>query len=507
MALFFVKELLTFLWHEQTMMKSLTMITALLMTLSGAAQIPDYLYFGDTETNNLRRCDQDGSNLEVLFPIQTIREVEVDEELGKVYFIDSDADMIRAYDLSAAQISDLSPVLQGINAMHLDLSDHRFFFTSSDLDVIGSMDQDGQNFQIIAELGFKPTSVEFDPCSQRVFFTDADAGRILSMHPDGSDQQVHISGLTAPKEIEIDVLEREMYFTETNVGFLQKATMETWEYENYMPLSGIGWASMEINETDRLLYYLEFGLGQLKVHDLVTYETSILCSEFIVPSHIGIASCQSRCFQHAIDYCSDLPYEFNGEEITESGTYSFLHELASGCDSLETLELIIGPPLSTGLEENYTITLDGNIELSIDPSWSNVTWSTGDEGNTIILYGMDLGVGAHSIEVSGESTATGCQTTAIISITVEDGMNTAFIDMGDQSVVVYPNPAKVNSSISIRSSEKIFRIDLLSFEGKRIASEIGPSLQLPASTAPGYYLVKGYTVSGVCLNSQLFVQH
>ncbi|MEZ4924681.1 MAG: hypothetical protein R3A50_00280 [Saprospiraceae bacterium] len=53
-----------------------------------------------------------------------------------------------------------------------------------------------------------------------------------------------------------------------------------------------------------------------------------------------------------VELCSGEVYVFDGEMLSESGTFSAVYEAANGCDSLFTLNLLVHPVYSTELEVN-----------------------------------------------------------------------------------------------------------------------------------------------------------
>ncbi|WP_306640115.1 T9SS type A sorting domain-containing protein [Sanyastnella coralliicola] len=476
-----------------------------LASLCSIGQTSDFIYIGDTETNNLRRCDSDGSNMEVLFAINSIREVDVDPANDKVYFIDADIDKIQMYDIITEQISDVSPYVNGVNSMYIDHKTQVIYFTSSVEDNLYSVNADGSNYQVLEELDFKPTSIEYDPCSGRVFYTDYDEGRILSMLPDGSDHQVHLEGLSQPKEIEIDHVHRTLYFTQTNMGFIFECDLNTWEYDEYIALSGISWASMEIDDVNDLFYYLEYDTDQLWVMDMATMESTLLSDEFSVPSHIGIASCQPQCGMREAFYCGELPYQFNDQELTESGIYTFLHPLETGCDSLEILDLNYSTPLASGLQAEYFITTNDDLTLSVDVTWTNVLWSTGEEGMSIELSGEELGAGTHYFTVWGESLAMGCQVASEFIVIVDEGVNVFEVE-NEVHLSLFPNPNVPGNRINIQLSQEIEYITLTNLTGQFILRSNTQSFYLPEDLAKGLYLVHVYVQDGEVNSLKLLIQ-
>jgi hypothetical protein len=144
--------------------------------------------------------------------------------------------------------------------------------------------------------------------------------------------------------------------------------------------------------------------------------------------------------------CDGASYTFNGEELTESGTYTFTFPGASanGCDSLVTLFLNIFPaipPTATEasicaggtydfygtpltVEGNYVAHLPSstgcdsiiNLTLSILPNITASVSATICAGETYEFHGQNLGAaGVYTASVAG---TTGCDTIVTLTLSV-----------------------------------------------------------------------------------------
>lgn len=156
--------------------------------------------------------------------------------------------------------------------------------------------------------------------------------------------------------------------------------------------------------------------------------------------------------------CNGASYEFNGEVLTESGTYTFTFpgEAANGCDSVVTLFLNIFPAIPpTNVEasvcpgESYDfygtpITVAGsyvahlssstgcdsiiNLTLSILPNVLAQREASICAGETYSFYGQNLGTAG--VYTALAPSATGCDTLVTLTLAVNTVNNTVTLTDG-----------------------------------------------------------------------------
>ncbi|MEY4485642.1 MAG: hypothetical protein RL440_173 [Bacteroidota bacterium] len=122
-------------------------------------------------------------------------------------------------------------------------------------------------------------------------------------------------------------------------------------------------------------------------------------------------------------------YTFNGQQLTQSGTYLDTLTSIHGCDSIVTLNLTIGNTPAANAGQNITVCSGetGNLGLAaqagLSYSWSPVTGlSASNVANpTLTLSNVNTGwpiVQTYTLTVTDNASALGCTTTDQVDVTV-----------------------------------------------------------------------------------------
>ena len=122
-------------------------------------------------------------------------------------------------------------------------------------------------------------------------------------------------------------------------------------------------------------------------------------------------------------------YTFNGQQLTQSGTYLDTLTSIHGCDSIVTLNLTIGNTPAANAGQNITVCSGetGNLGLAaqagLSYSWSPVTGlSASNVANpTLTLSNVNTGwpiVQTYTLTVTDNTSALGCTTTDQVDVTV-----------------------------------------------------------------------------------------
>lgn len=150
-------------------------------------------------------------------------------------------------------------------------------------------------------------------------------------------------------------------------------------------------------------------------------------------------------------------YEFDNDELVESGDYQAIFQTANGCDSLVNLSLIIQGSDEVVQEINVVESYDFNSQ-------------------TLTESGEYIGVFTNRF---------GCDSTVTLTLNVEPPLSSSTID----DIVIFPNP--VNDRIWIDGLKKESKITIIDPTGRSVfttdASE--EQLVIPVNFRPGIYIV------------------
>jgi gliding motility-associated-like protein len=122
-------------------------------------------------------------------------------------------------------------------------------------------------------------------------------------------------------------------------------------------------------------------------------------------------------------------YNFNGQQLTQSGTYFDTLASVHGCDSIVTLNLIVGNSPAANAGQNISICSGETANLGLGPQAGlTYTWSpaTGLSANnvanpTVLLTNVNTGwpiVQTYTLTVTDNTSALGCTATDQVDVTV-----------------------------------------------------------------------------------------
>jgi len=141
---------------------------------------------------------------------------------------------------------------------------------------------------------------------------------------------------------------------------------------------------------------------------------------------------------------TDLPYTWNGQTITQTGTYTHDESSSIGCDSTTTLNLTVNPIKFVA------------IDSTINENELPITWN----GQTI----TQAGTYTHIAPASN-----GCDSTITLNLTVTTNVGNVGVDkINNLSVKVYPNP--VSEKLTIIVEEEAI-MQLINTKGEMVIEE------------------------------------
>ena len=197
------------------------------------------------------------------------------------------------------------------------------------------------------------------------------------------------------------------------------------------------------------------------------YEQTLIdtngCDSLLAIQIVGVPTNSEEMFVTA---CFDTVVEWQGIEITESGTYEF-YESIPGTQCFDTLFLIVDFTVEIILDEVEIISDDGTGNGSIMPILSGgsgyltYAWDNGETSLNI----EDLEAGSYTLEVVDEL---GCLQLFVFEVS----MLVSTVEAGQQKhLVVIPNPVRPNAPVRINpldqpSSE--YQLQIYSVDGREV---------------------------------------
>ncbi|HOZ51572.1 MAG TPA: T9SS type A sorting domain-containing protein [Chitinophagaceae bacterium] len=197
-----------------------------------------------------------------------------------------------------------------------------------------------------------------------------------------------------------------------------------------------------------------------------------------------------------ISICSNaLPYVWNSQSLTSSGIYTSSFINGFGCDSIETLNLTVNPtPQPTIIQNNYTL---------ICTNASNVTYQWYFNGVTIGGNDSMLAItqdGQYFVMITDSAGCIGFDYLSVIGLGVDKIEN-------DNLISIYPNPSSglLNIHYSL-SDNSLFNLKLMDVQGRTLTTILENKKPMSGTyhqvinlkslgLTPGIYLLSGHSAN------------
>ncbi|NLA24712.1 MAG: T9SS type A sorting domain-containing protein, partial [Bacteroidales bacterium] len=154
--------------------------------------------------------------------------------------------------------------------------------------------------------------------------------------------------------------------------------------------------------------------------------------------------------------------------VSESNTY-WLKTLGSefGCESSDTINIIIDEIPSIDLGADHVIAEDSSINIGVDAIYHSYMWNNGFNGPVQTFVGSELTLGSHKIWLR-VATEHNCTASDTVYITVIPAQSIASFDDANK-ISIYPNPVKdyLHIQSDLFQSESCV-INLLDIQGRKI---------------------------------------
>ena len=186
------------------------------------------IYWSDGTNGRIRRADVDGSNEEELFTSFFSYDIDLDLKDGKVYFSDF-SNNIRRSDLNGANLEIVINPVVNVRGITVDEKSRKLYWTESSTPGNGKIKQsnlDGTDqMDIITGLGFL-SHLAIDTLRDKIYWTDEDQKSIRRANLNGSNIETLVTGLSLPTGITLDIIEEYMYWTDRGTGKIQRSQLD-----------------------------------------------------------------------------------------------------------------------------------------------------------------------------------------------------------------------------------------------------------------------------------------
>lgn len=162
------------------------------------------LYYAIKNASEIRFCDFDGSNDAIALTPASPTRVKVDISGGKCYWAVQSAPRIYRDTIPGGGASELLVTDTGIiEQFDLDLVNGKIYWSNSDDDLVRRCDLDGSNIETIVTSLVDVWGCAVDGANGKVYYTEGAPKNVKRANLDGSSQEIIWSGLTFPGYLHI----------------------------------------------------------------------------------------------------------------------------------------------------------------------------------------------------------------------------------------------------------------------------------------------------------------
>lgn len=185
------------------------------------------VYWADAGSNDIRRADLDGANIEILVTgINGVQGIALDLINGKMYWADFFPDVIQRASLDGSNVETL--VSTGLSApgnVALDITGGKMYWVDSGIDKIQRANLDGSSIEDIITGVDAPIGLTLDLVSGKMYWSDGGT-KIQRANLDGSSIEDVLTGLNGVGQIALDLPKDFMYWTNANTGDILRAKLD-----------------------------------------------------------------------------------------------------------------------------------------------------------------------------------------------------------------------------------------------------------------------------------------
>lgn len=371
------------------------------------------LYFSDRDTENIRRCNLDGSDIEVLVAgVPEPRDLTVDEINGKVYWLDSSADIIQRCDLDGENLETVVTGLDNPCGIAFDADNELLYWTDAAAYKIQRSNYDGTEVTDLITTGISGVQgICLDVASGHMYFVDNIYDTIFRANLDGSNLTTIIdTNLDLPVGLELDIANRKMYWTDFGNDTIKRANMDGTSIETLIPSGTLNTPhGLTLDLQEGHMYWVDLGTDKLQkanldgsnVEDIITaglvypdgielgvYDNDIV--NLFTPGHEVITASGSLYIAGQTAYSEMTLYIFGDTSVAWTYQGRSAEEFVKTADySPQLVGSVSGSPSIVTIQV-WNITGGVNAELSLASSGCYSIGSTGRWGwSTSHLPAMD----------------------------------------------------------------------------------------------------------------------
>ena len=263
-----------------------------------------------------------------------------------------------------------------------------------------------------------------------------------------------------------------------NSGLKLDGTILHWDVNSNNPIPNQITAVSDLNEIDNN----NIGILALNNIQLYRFEDEIWTSGTFTQSNIGDSCCAVSNVEN-ISTCDF--YNWNGNNIITSGTYTAYFTNSLGCDSIVTINLTINNlPENPSITEINDSTLTTQNQLDCEYQWVTCPGYAQITGAINPSYSV-FNSGEYAVIVTNEC---GSDTSDCVNVNLS-----SLAELSGDFLEIYPNPTNENTTIEV--SENLIRKEfkLQDFAGRVVMNGRIDSIKtqlILSNLAPGTYYLK-----------------
>ena len=272
------------------------------------------IYWTDTGTNDIRKSNLDGTDLEVLVTgTNTPRGIEIDLGTSQFYFVDGHSNRIQKANLDGSGLSNVRTGLGNPVDLDLDRDNQHIYFSDIGTHKIQRMNYDGSGLVDILTGLNNPPYMELDLVNSMIYWSDFDDRTINRANLDGSNVETIVCNVQAM--LDLDVCNYKIYYIQARGNrTLYRANMNgtcievITAYDHFaksLSLDVVNQKLYHFNMATNRIWKSNFDATGLEILDPVLIGASVISTDIINPTPNCISAQPSGCTITGLDFDGD----------------------------------------------------------------------------------------------------------------------------------------------------------------------------------------------------------